>query len=341
MAKKKKLDDLEDVSEASRERVVITTIYKLPYWLIIMVLGWIFIVYQMSNNEDYTNAFRQIRDGIPLTLWLAIASYVLALILGLITGVIRAYPPEPPETKLNFPQQVRSAISVAIYHVISVYIEFMRGIPPLVFLLIAGFIIVPAVRDPILDVMNATYVPIWNAIVPPIQNFLFNHDVVLGITVVDDTLWAGLFREYEGITNLTWRGRDPATAIAGLGLVYGAFLSEVFRAGIQSVGRGQVEAAKSLGMTYLQTMRFVVIPQAIRNILPPLGNNFISMIKDTSLVTILGTRDITQIARQWSGSEFTYIPTYSVLSMVYLTMTVTGSLMVQIMERQLRKFAKK
>jgi len=309
---KPKNDDLDVIYQDSRRRVAgpFGRAYKAPWWLLIMFILWLWVVYQMANNEDYADAFNQIKDGIPLTLWLAIASYMLALLIGLLTGILRASPPEPPETKLPSMKQAQRVGYVIFYNLVSVYIEFMRGIPPLVFLLIAGFIVVPAIRDPIEQVLNSTLIPLLRSLDPE-------------------------------ISDVTWRGRDPATAIAGLSLIYGAFLSEIFRAGIQAIPKGQVEAAKSLGMTNLQTMRLVVIPQAVRNVLPPLGNDFIAMIKDTSLVTILGTSEITQISRRWSGSQFTYLETYAVLSMIYLTMTVSGPLLVQFMERYLRRFARR
>ncbi|MCA9915506.1 MAG: amino acid ABC transporter permease [Anaerolineae bacterium] len=309
---KPKNDELDVIYQESRQRVTgpFARAYTAPWWLVIMVGLWLWVVYQMANDAAYADAFNQIKDGIPLTIWLAVASYVLALIIGLLTGIMRSYPPEPPETKLPPLKQAQRVFYVLFYNVVSVYIEFMRGIPPLVFLLIAGFIVVPAIRGPIEQAINSTLIPLLRIIDPE-------------------------------ITDVVWRGRDPATAIAGLSLIYGAFLSEIFRAGIQAIPKGQVEAAKSLGMTNLQTMRLVVIPQAIRNVLPPLGNDFIAMIKDTSLVTILGTSEITQISRRWSGSQFTYLETYAVLSMIYLTMTVTGSLLVQFMERYLRRFARR
>lgn len=309
---KPKNDELDVIYQESRQRVTgpFERAYTAPWWLVIMIALWLWVIYQMANNADYADAFNQIKDGIPLTIWLAVASYAMALVIGLLTGILRANPPEPPETKLPPLKQAQRVGYVIFYNIVSVYIEFMRGIPPLVFLLIAGFIVVPAIRDPIEQVLNSTLIP--------------------------------LLRNFDpAISDVIWRGRDPATAIAGLSLIYGAFLSEVFRAGIQAVPRGQIEAAKSLGMTNIQTMRLVVIPQAVRNVLPPLGNNFISMIKDTSLVTILGTSEITQISRRWSGSQFTYLETYAVLSMIYLTMTVSGSLLVQVMERRLRRFARK
>jgi len=133
---------------------------------------------------------------------------------------------------------------------------------------------------------------------------------------------------------LQLRGSSQESAIIALAFTYGAFLSETFRAGIQSIGRGQIEAARSLGMNYYQTILYVVLPQAIRRILPPLGNDMVAMIKDSSLVAILGVRDITQIAKTSSGRSFRYLETYLVVSIIYLTMTVIGSLIVRFVERR-------
>ncbi|MBC7810688.1 MAG: amino acid ABC transporter permease [Burkholderiales bacterium] len=125
-------------------------------------------------------------------------------------------------------------------------------------------------------------------------------------------------------------------AIIALSLAYGAFLSEIFRAGIQSIERGQLEAGRSLGMTYIQVMQLIILPQAIRRILPPLGNDFISMIKDSALVAILAVRDITQLAKLSSGQSFLYLETYLLAAMIYLSMTVMGSLLVRWIEYRLR-----
>jgi polar amino acid transport system permease protein len=129
-------------------------------------------------------------------------------------------------------------------------------------------------------------------------------------------------------------GSSPASAIIALALTYSAFLSETLRAGIQSIEKGQTEAARSLGMNYLQTMRYVILPQAVRRVLPPLGNDFISMIKDSSLVTVLGISDITQNAKLYSSSSFRFAQTYFIAAMIYLTMTVLGSLLLRWLERR-------
>lgn len=136
--------------------------------------------------------------------------------------------------------------------------------------------------------------------------------------------------------SIEFRSSSVETAIIALAMTYGAFLSETFRAGIQSVGKGQIEASKSLGMTYAQTMRFIVLPQAIRRVLPPLGNDFISMIKSSSLVAILAVRDVTQIAKVYSGSTFKYLETYLTVTVIYLTMTILGSILVKLIENQVK-----
>lgn len=130
------------------------------------------------------------------------------------------------------------------------------------------------------------------------------------------------------------RGTSPTSAIFALAITYGAFLSETIRAGIQSIGRGQIEAARSLGMNYVQVMRYIVLPQAIRRVLPPLGNDMIAMIKDSSLVAILGVQDITQLAKLSSSSSFRYLETYLLAATIYLTMTIFGSLVVRQIEKR-------
>jgi polar amino acid transport system permease protein len=125
-------------------------------------------------------------------------------------------------------------------------------------------------------------------------------------------------------------------AVIALAVTYGAFLAEIFRAGIESIGHGQMEAAYSLGMTTTQAMRFIILPQAVRNVLPALANDFVAMVKDSSLVSVLAVRDITQTARLYAGSTFRFREAYVTISIMYLTMTVILSLLVQLLERRLK-----
>jgi polar amino acid transport system permease protein len=126
-------------------------------------------------------------------------------------------------------------------------------------------------------------------------------------------------------------------AVISLAVTYGAFQAEIFRAGIQSIGRGQMEAARSLGMSYWQAMRYIILPQAIRNVLPALGNDFIAMVKDSSLVSVLAVRDITQVARLYAGRTFRFPEAYTVLAVLYLTMTIILSLFVKLLEKRFFK----
>jgi polar amino acid transport system permease protein len=126
-----------------------------------------------------------------------------------------------------------------------------------------------------------------------------------------------------------------ARAILALIIGYSAFISEIFRAGIESIERGQTEAALSLGMTRWQTLRFIILPQAIRRVLPPLGNDFIAMLKDSSLVSALGVQDITRIGNTYSASTFRYFETYNVVAFLYLVMTVGLALLVRYLEKRM------
>jgi polar amino acid transport system permease protein len=129
---------------------------------------------------------------------------------------------------------------------------------------------------------------------------------------------------------------DSVRGTIGLGLGYAAFEAEVFRAGIQSIERGQMEAARSLGMTYAQAMRYIILPQAIRRVLPPLGNDLISILKDSSLVSALAVRELTQMAKLNRARTFLSLESYNTVAFLYLTMTLLLSLVVKFVERRLR-----
>lgn len=126
-------------------------------------------------------------------------------------------------------------------------------------------------------------------------------------------------------------------AIIALALGYGAFSAEIFRAGIQSIERGQHEAAEALGMSYFQKMRLIILPQAIRRILPALGNDFIAMVKDSSLVAILGVQDLTQLTRLYYSANFLYMQSLTMLAFIYLIMVVLLTRFVRWMESRLQR----
>jgi len=141
----------------------------------------------------------------------------------------------------------------------------------------------------------------------------------------------------------TWTGipflenyRPNALVLAIFGFVfcYGAYMSEIFRAGIQSIPKGQMEAARSLGMSYFQAMRHVVLPQAVRVILPPVGNEFISLLKDSSLVSAVALADLTRRGREFMSANFNPIETWTMIALIYLVMTLFSARIVNYIERR-------
>ncbi len=178
------------------------------------------------------------------------------------------------------------------------YVELIRGVPMLVILYYIAFVGAPGLVDS------------FNWLLSP----LIKAGVMAKISV----------REL----NFTWR------AIIALTIGYSAFIAEIVRAGIESVPRGQREAARSSGLTRWQCMRHVILPQALRNVLPALGNDFVAMIKDSALVSALGVQDITQLGKVYSSSTFKFFETYNVVAYLYLIMTITLSLLVRQLERK-------
>jgi polar amino acid transport system permease protein len=125
-------------------------------------------------------------------------------------------------------------------------------------------------------------------------------------------------------------------AILGLGFGYGAYLTEVYRAGIQSIHRGQMEAARSLGMTYFQAMRYIILPQAFRVILPPLVNDLAALLKDTSLIAVIALPDLLQMGRLYISRTFRAFEGYNTVALLYLVMTLVLSSLSRILERRVR-----
>ncbi len=220
---------------------------------------------QMRPGTCALNNLRGCDAGIFLTLRVTFMAYAIALLIGLIVGLMRVQ---------------RNPV---LYAISTLYVEVIRGIPLLVILLYAGFVFSPWMRD------------------------------TVGVSLSDE-----------------WE------AILGLAFGYGAFIAEIFRAGIQSISRGQMEAARSLGMSYPQSMRYVILPQAVRVVLPPLGNDFISMLKDSALISVLALPDLLQLGRLYISRTFRAFEGYNTVAIMYLLMTLFLSLLVRIIERRTR-----
>jgi polar amino acid transport system permease protein len=190
-------------------------------------------------------------------------------------------------------------------NVATIYVEIVRGVPLLVLIFFIALVLIPAVTNLISS---------------------------LGLFLVKN----GLEEIGSKLAVIDTRSVSMNTrAIISLAITYGAFLAEIFRAGIQSINKGQMEAARSQGMSHWQAMRHVILPQAIRNIFPALGNDLISMLKDSSLVSILAVRDITQIARLYTGHSFKFAESYTILCVLYLTLTLLLSFILKFIERKI------
>ena len=116
----------------------------------------------------------------------------------------------------------------------------------------------------------------------------------------------------------------------------GAYVAEIVRGGIMSVDAGQMEAGRSLGMNYTQTMRHIIIPQAIKNILPALGNEMITLLKDTSLMTVIGAKDLTKAAQTVQAVTYQAFMPYISIAVVYLVCVIALSKLLALIERRMR-----
>jgi len=129
-----------------------------------------------------------------------------------------------------------------------------------------------------------------------------------------------------------------SAAVIAMAVCYGAYMGEVFRAGIESIDKGQTEAARSLGFNPAQTMFLVILPQAWRTILPPVGNEFIALLKDSSLVSILAVSDILRRGREFASESFYYFEAFTMVALVYLVITLVLSKGVSKMEQRLNYY---
>jgi len=211
----------------------------------------------LTRPDPYLRILLFVPDGILVTFEVTVASILLALVIGLFTGLGRL------------------AKNRLINGVASLYVEVIRGIPLLVQIFYIYYALGRIVRIP-----------------------------------------------------------DLYSAVIAMAICYGAYMGEIFRAGIQSIPRGQTEAARSLGMTHAQAMRHVIIPQAFRVVLPPIGNEFIALLKDSSLVSILAVSDLLRRGREFAAESFSYFETYTVIALIYLALTLFFSKLIGLMEER-------
>lgn len=262
---------------------------KFPWWFVALILILIVTYTLIAVNPSYSEAFNFIKVGLSITIKTTLIGFIIALFLGLITGLGRL------------------SNNVFFRNLATLYVEFIRGVPMLVLMFFIAYAAVPATVDGMNAIGHWLQSIGWEWLASPLLA-LENKAIEMNVR-----------------------------AIVALSVTYGAFLAEIFRAGVQSVSKGQMEAARSQGMSASQAMFYIILPQAIRNVLPALGNDFVAMLKDSSLISVLAVRDITQVARLYAGRSFRYDEAYLTLVILYLSMTVVLSLVVKYIERRVRQ----
>lgn len=168
-------------------------------------------------------------------------------------------------------------------------------------------------------------------------------ELVRGVPLLVQLIWwyfaaPVVIRQIGEWTHISFLANYQANAVIlaifGFVFCYGAYMTEIFRAGIQSIPKGQMEAARSLGMSYFQAMRHVILPQAIRVILPPVGNEFIALLKDSSLVSAVALADLTRRGKEFMAANFDPIPVWTMVALLYLVMTLFSARIVHYIERR-------
>jgi polar amino acid transport system permease protein len=285
------------------EGVILTIRVTLIAFSGAMVLGLLFGLMRVSNRAPnlFDKAGWRLLIGLGLiVLLLALTPSLrrpgsIALIVIIIEAIMFLLPAMP-------------------YTLSTLYVEVIRGIPMLVIVLYMGFAVTPTLRTASGD---------WLAGLG---------DISIGNWAIGQKVVGELVIGKWGISEIDLQGL-PA-AIIGLSFGYGAYLAEIYRAGIESIPRGQMEAARSLGMSYFQAMRHVILPQAIRVVLPPLGNDFIAMLKDSSLISVIALPELLQQGRLWISRNFRAFEGFNSVALLYLVMTLLLSLLVRVIERK-------
>ena len=294
---------MEDKPGPTKGKAIPIDWNKVPWWMVVVVIALIFIVNAIRLNPSYLDTLSFLSG---YTLWLS-RGVVTGVILTLVVTFVAYAITLVIGLAMGLARLSKNPI---IYTIATLYVEIARGVPMLVLLLYVSFVAVPMGIGWINSLGEAmlswSWLPGWLA------------------------GFATSLEEYS-IRNVS----EIARGIIGLSIGYGAYSAEVFRAGIQSIEKGQMEAARSLGMSYAQAMRYIILPQAIRRILPPLGNDFIALLKDSSLVSALSVQELTMLGRQNVARTFRTFETWNMVALLYLIMTFALSFLIRELERRM------
>jgi polar amino acid transport system permease protein len=261
-------------------------------WWVLIIIALVMAFYLHVQDS---RTYNQAWNEVQKGIGITIQVTVIAYSMALVIGLILALLRRPSKSVLY---------NLFIYQPVTAFVEIFRGIPTLVLVLAMSLSIIPES----IKLLNM------------LGDWLITQDILLN--GYSEQMAKVIPRDFPTIHR----------AIIALAVSYAAFLAEVFRAGLDSIEIGQHEASQSLGMSRWQTLRFIILPQAIRNILPALGNDFIAMLKESSLVSVVGVMDITRAGQSFAAATFTFFPSYNVIAVTYLVMTLILSIIVKLIE---------
>jgi len=187
----------------------------------------------------------------------------------------------------------------------------------------------------IMAIVCATFIGLLTGLGQIARNPVFNRIATIYVELIRGIpLLVQLFYIYFALGKFL-NIQGMVAAVVAMAICYGAYMGEIFRAGIQSIPKGQMEAAIALGMSRGQAIRLIILPQTMRVILPAIGNEFIALLKDSSLVSVLAISDLLRRGREFASTSFLYFESYTMVALVYLVFTLFLSRMVAVMEERM------
>lgn len=187
----------------------------------------------------------------------------------------------------------------------------------------------------VMAIICATLIGLLTGLGQISRNTLFNRIATVYVELIRGIpLLVQLFYIYFALGKFL-NIQGMVAAVIAMAVCYGAYMGEIFRAGIQSIPKGQMEAAIALGMSRAQALRLIILPQTMRVILPAIGNEFIALLKDSSLVSVLAISDLLRRGREFASTTFLYFEAYTMVALIYLVFTLFLSRMVAIMEERM------
>jgi polar amino acid transport system permease protein len=276
----------------------------------------------LDHAESATRVTAPVKEAEAQSLWQRIdRGWLIFVAVVIITVLLIQSRPDPYRRIWVFLQDgIRVTIAITV-------VSFF-------FILLAGLVggLGRISRNPIISGLAALYVEIVRGIPLLVQLLFIYYASPILIREVGKRLLSVWPAAAEVLISI--KLNPFAAAVLGLTVCYGAYMSEIVRAGIESIPKGQMEAARSLGMSYFQAMRYVILPQAVRVILPPVGNEFVALLKDSSLVSVVAVADMTRRGREFMASTFLALETWFLVALIYLVMTLFAARVVAYIERE-------